>query len=161
MVMGWLADKLGPRFVVTFFGSFLGIGLLLLSTITQLWQFTILHGLVLCLGTSTSSVPIMSTVSRWFSKRRSLMSGVVQSGVGIGGFVISPVTGWLIASHGWRTAYVVLGIIGLLGIVISGLLVMGLTWSEITHRYTGSVFSFRLEVLFLPVWSSPPPPASP
>ena len=31
LIMGWLTDRLGPRFVVTFFGSFFGIAFLLLS----------------------------------------------------------------------------------------------------------------------------------
>jgi MFS family permease len=121
LAMGWLTDKLGPRFVVCFFGSFLGIACLLLSRIAELWHFTILHALILSAGASTASVPIMATVSRWFVKRRGLMSGLVQSGVGIGGFVITPVAGWLISTYGWRTAYGVLGVIALVGIAGAGL----------------------------------------
>ena len=121
LIMGWLTDKLGPRFVVTFFGSFLGIACLLLSQVTELWQFTLCHALVFSIGTSTASVPIMATVSRWFVKRRGLISGVVQSGVGIGGFIIVPVTGWLISAYGWRSAYVVLAVVALVGIIASGL----------------------------------------
>lgn len=121
LVMGWLTDKLGPRFVVTFFGSFLGIACLLLSRVTELWQFTLIHALVFSIGMSTASVPIMATVSRWFIKRRGLISGVVQSGVGIGGFIIVPVTGWLISAYGWRAAYVVLAVVAFVGIIASGL----------------------------------------
>jgi MFS family permease len=121
LVMGWLTDKLGPRFVVSFFGSFLGIACLLLSRVTELWQFTLCHALVFSIGTSTASVPIMATVSRWFVKRRGLISGLVQSGVGVGGFIIVPVTGWLISAYGWRTAYVVLAVIAFVGIIASGL----------------------------------------
>ena len=121
LVMGWLTDKLGPRFVVSFFGSFLGIGCLLLSRVTALWQFTVVHALIVCLGASTASVPIMATVSRWFVKRRGMMSGIVQSGLGIGGFIISPLTGWLISCYGWRTAYVAQAIFALVGIIMSGL----------------------------------------
>lgn len=121
LAMGWLTDRLGPRFVVGFFGSFLGIACLLLSRIAELWHFTALHALVLAFGASTASVPIMATISRWFVKRRGLMSGLVQSGVGIGGFVISPVSGWLIGTYGWRTTYAVLGVISLIGIGSSAL----------------------------------------
>ena len=69
----------------------------------------------------TTAVPIMATISRWFVKRRGLMSGLVQSGAGIGGFIISPMSGWLISAHGWRTTYGVLGVISLIGMVVSGL----------------------------------------
>lgn len=119
--LGWLTDKLGPRFVVGFFGSFLGIACLLLSQIAALWHFTLLHALVMAVGASTAAVPVMATVSRWFVKRRGLMSGLVQSGMGIGGFVISPITGWIISTYGWRIAYEVLGVVALFGMVISGL----------------------------------------
>ena len=121
LIMGWLTDKLGPRFVVTFFGSFLGIACLLLSRVTELWQFTLYHALVFSIGTSTASVPIMATVSRWFVKRRGLISGLVQSGAGIGGFIIVPVTGWIISAYGWRTAYMVLAVVAFVGIIASGL----------------------------------------
>jgi len=121
LVMGWLTDRLGPRFVVSFFGSFLGVACLLLSRVTELWQFTLCHALIFSIGTSTASVPIMATVSRWFVKRRGLISGLVQSGVGIGGFIIVPVTGWVISAYGWRTAYVVLAVVAFVGIIASGL----------------------------------------
>ena len=121
LIMGWLTDRLGPRFVVSFFGSFLGIACLLLSRVTELWQFTLCHALVFSIGTSTASVPIMATVSRWFIKRRGFISGLVQSGLGIGGFIIAPVTAWLISAYGWRTAYVVLAVVAFVGIIASGL----------------------------------------
>jgi MFS family permease len=121
LIMGWLTDRLGPRFVVTFFGSFIGIAFLLLSRTTEWWQFILCHALISAIGISTASVPIMATVSRWFTRKRGLISGLVQSGVGVGGFVICPLTGWLITGYGWRTAYAVLGLAGLVGIILSGL----------------------------------------
>ncbi|MCJ7596532.1 MAG: hypothetical protein MUO52_17335, partial [Desulfobacterales bacterium] len=36
---GWLNDRLGPRMVVIFLGSFLGLCYLLMSQINTLWQF--------------------------------------------------------------------------------------------------------------------------
>ncbi|MFH1124500.1 MAG: MFS transporter, partial [Pseudomonadota bacterium] len=61
------------------------------------------------------------TVSRWFVKRRGLMIGTVQAGMGLGGFIFSPLAGWLILSYGWRSAYMGLGIIALVGMVVGGL----------------------------------------
>lgn len=121
LIMGWLTDKLGPRFVVTFFGSFLGLSFLLLAHISTLWQFNFMHVIISPIGMSTASVPIMATVSRWFQKRRGLMSGLVQSGTGLGGFVLSPLAAWIISDWGWRTGYTVMGIIALVGIILSGI----------------------------------------
>jgi MFS family permease len=121
IAMGWLTDKLGPRAVLTFFGSFVGVSYLLLSQITALWQFQITYALVGGIGISTITVPVMATVSRWFIKRRGLMIGIVQAGVSIGGFLFPPFSVWLILAHGWRTAYAILGIIALVGIFGAGL----------------------------------------
>ena len=120
IAMGWLTDKLGPRAVLTVFGSFVGVCYLLLSHITALWQFQITYALVGGIGISTITVPVMATVSRWFIKRRGLMIGIVQAGVSIGGFLFPPFSVWLILAHGWRTAYAILGVIALVGIVGAG-----------------------------------------
>ncbi|MBI4332212.1 MAG: MFS transporter [Chloroflexi bacterium] len=121
VLMGWLTDKLGPRFVITIFGSFVGVAYFLLSQITALWQFHASYVLA-AVGLSTASTPVMVTVARWFIKKRSMMMGIVQSGAGIGGFIIAPLTGWLISGYGWRSAYATLGAIVLAGIIICGLL---------------------------------------
>lgn len=122
VVMGWLTDRLGPKKVISIFGSCIGIAYLLLSQINELWQFRLLYALV-GVGTSTTLIPVMTTVSRWFAKKRGLMTGLVQSGVGIGGLIFAPLTGWLITTYGWRSSYSILGIIGLVITVATGLLI--------------------------------------
>jgi MFS family permease len=140
--MGWLTDKLGPRLVVSIFGAFSGIALLILSQVNSLWQFQLVYALILPIGTSAVIVPVMATISRWFVKRRGLMTGIVQSGVGVGGFIISPLTAWLITNQGWRFAYIILGIISLVGILLCGLYLkreprdMGLLPDGITESAT-------------------------
>ena len=121
IIMGWLTDRFGPRIVMSVLGSGLGICYLLLSQIDALWQFTMTYAVVGGIGVSTLTVPVMVTVSRWFVKRRGLMIGIVQAGMGLGGFVFAPLAGWLIVSYGWRSAYNILGIITLVGLVSGGL----------------------------------------
>jgi len=121
ILTGWLTDRLGPRIVVTIFGSFLGISYLLMAKVSGLWQFYFYYGLLVSIGMSVTATPVMATVARWFVQRRGLITGIVQAGLGIGGVIIAPLTGWLILNHGWRTAYSVLGIIALVGLIISGL----------------------------------------
>jgi MFS family permease len=120
IMIGWLTDKLGPRIVVLVFGSFLGVCYLLMSQINALWQFQMNFALVGGIGASSIYIPVMVTVSRWFVKRRGLMIGIVQAGMGIGGFIFPPLTGWLILVHGWRSAYGILGIITFIGIIMGG-----------------------------------------
>jgi MFS family permease len=121
IVMGWLTDKLGPRIVVAVLGSALGLCYLLMSQVNSLWQFTINYALVGGIGVSTLNVPVMVTISRWFVRKRGFMIGIVQAGLGTGGILFSPLAGWLIVSYGWRAAYIVLGIVSLVGICLPGL----------------------------------------
>jgi len=125
IVMGWLNDKLGPRKLVTGLGSFLGLCYLLMSQVRNLWQFHLNYIIVGSIGASTINVPVMVTLSRWFIRKRGLMIGIVQAGMGIGGFIFAPFAGWLILHHGWRTAYVVLGVITLSGMITAGLFLKG------------------------------------
>ena len=109
IIMGGLSDKFGPRFVVTISGFFLGLGYLLMSQTSVLWQLYLFYGVIIGIGISGMWVPLLSAVARWFVAKRSLMSGIVVAGGGIGSFIAAPVTGWLIANHGWRLACVILG----------------------------------------------------
>jgi MFS family permease len=119
--MGWLTDKLGPRKVVTIFGSFLGIAYLLMSHMDTLWQFQVYYALIAAIGLSTATIPMMATIARWFTNRRGLMSALVQTGSGLGGVILAPVSGWLIIGYGWRSAYLIIGIVALLITTLAGL----------------------------------------
>ena len=64
-------------------------------------------------------VPLMSTVARWFVKRRNIMGGVVMAGTGVGALIGPPLVNYLISSYDWRSAYLILGITIFLVVVIS------------------------------------------
>ena len=113
IVTGRLNDRFGPRIVVTFCGISLGLAYLLLSQISALWQLYIVYGVMVAIGLSGGFVPLTSTVARWFIKRRGLLTGIVVSGVGVGGFIGPPVAVWLISSYGWRSSFFIIGIIAL------------------------------------------------
>jgi MFS family permease len=119
IVVGALNDRFGPRVVLTFCGILLGLGYLLMSQISALWQLYLLLGVVIGIGMSGVWVPLLSTVAKWFVKRRTLMTGIVIAGVGIGGLIGPPVTSRLIVTYDWPLSYIVLGIAVLLFVVIS------------------------------------------
>lgn len=110
MIVGRLTDRFGPRIVVTVCGVFLGMGFLLMSQITSLWQIYLIYGVLVAVGASGGFVPLASTTAKWFVKRRGLMTGIVLSGVGAGVMIGTPAAGWLISSYGWRDSYFAIGI---------------------------------------------------
>ena len=109
IVMGRLNDRFGPRRVMTFCGFLLGLGYLLMSQISAVWQLYLFYGVIIGTGMSGSWVPLLSTVARWFVKRRTIMTGIVVTGSGIGGLVGPPVSNWLISTYNWRLSYIILG----------------------------------------------------
>jgi len=119
MVTGRLNDRFGPRIVTTACGFFLGLGCLLMSQLSALWQLYLFWGVIVAMGLSGGFVPMTSTVARWFAKRRGLMTGIVGAGVGTGTMIVPPVTSWLISGYGWRTAFIVIGIIALLSLILA------------------------------------------
>ena len=125
IVMGGLNDKFGPRIVMSISGLLLGIGYLLMSQLDALWQLYLFYGVILGIGMGGSFVPLMTTVARWFVRRRGIMTGIVTAGIGIGALIGPPVVNRLISNYGWRVSYLILGIIVLTVIVLSAQLLKG------------------------------------
>ena len=114
---GRLTDKFGPRPVVTVCGLFLGLGFFLMSRISTIWQLYLVFGVITGVGMGGLWVPMISTVSRWFVKRRGMMTGIVLSGMSLGMIIMPPLATWLITTYGWRTAYTIVGLIAMIVII--------------------------------------------
>ncbi|MFC1951726.1 MFS transporter [Chloroflexota bacterium] len=121
IVTGRLTDKFGPRIVLIACGLLLGLGYLLMSQVSSIWQLYLFFGVTIGIGMSGVDVPILSTVARWFVKKRGAATGIAKAGAGIGIFIMPLLANWAISGYGWRSAYVVLGIIALAGVVATAL----------------------------------------
>jgi MFS family permease len=119
IVMGRLNDRFGPRKVITACALLLGAGYILMSQISALWELYLFYGLILGIGLGGAFVPVASTISRWFIRRRSLMTGITASGIGVGTFLMPPIANWLISSYGWRTSYIIIGAVAAVLIIIA------------------------------------------
>jgi len=111
IITGRLSDKYGPRLLVTAGGIIGGIGLLLLSQISSLWQVYLIWSLILSAANGCCNIPVLSSIPRWFTRQGGLAVGLTATGFGLGGIVAPLLVQWLISTHDWRLAYVVLGII--------------------------------------------------
>ena len=119
IVMGGLNDRLGPRVVMILCAFFLGLGYLLMSQVNTVWQLYLFYGVIIGIGMSATMVPLLSTVARWFTKRRGMMTGIALTGTGIGALIAPPVANQLIAAYDWRTSYVILGSLILVAVVLA------------------------------------------
>jgi sugar phosphate permease len=108
-IVGWLADRWGPRRLVFAGATAIGLGLLLLSRINSLASFygvfiLIALGMSTCIGT----VPV-ATVGNWFQTKVTLATGILVSGSAVGGLMVPLVTR-LVDTFQWRTATMILGL---------------------------------------------------
>jgi MFS family permease len=120
--VGYLTDKFGVRVVVLLGAILASTSLFFTSTFRNLWELYLYYSLLFSVGTSCAYIPVTSAVSRWFRRKRGLAIGIVVLGLGLGALVMTPLTGLLISSYGWRKSYVILGLILLVVFVGCGVL---------------------------------------
>ncbi|MBF8261859.1 MAG: MFS protein, partial [candidate division NC10 bacterium] len=119
---GALSDRFGPGRVIACGGTWLAIGLLICSQVSELWQLYLAFGVLVAFGVSLAGwTPCVTMISRWFSVRLGVALGIASAGIGVGIMVVVPVVQILISNLGWRTAFIALA-----GLVFFGLLPVGL-----------------------------------
>ncbi len=117
IIAGRLNDKFSPRLVMTIFFLVLGSGYVLMSQVNAVWHFYLFYGVIIGVGMSGSDVPVLSTLARWFVKKRGLMTGITKVGAGLGMLSMPLVTNWLISNYEWRIAYLIIGLVLLVVLV--------------------------------------------
>jgi MFS family permease len=133
ILFGRLNDRFGPRRILLSSGLFLAGGFLLMATLQAGWQLYVFYGLMVGVGMSTHDIVTLSTIARWFRKRRGMMTGLVKAGTGTGQFFVPLMASALIAAVGWRSTYIVIGLMVLAVYLVAARLVrrspeeMGLT----------------------------------
>ena len=109
-VTGMLVDRVGPRRVVLGGVVLLGSAPLLNATVHAPWHLYLYTGVLGAIGlVGLGWVPMGVLLSQWFVERRGRAVGVAFSGMGVGVFVIGPLTQALVTAVGWRTASATLG----------------------------------------------------
>jgi len=121
-IVGFLVDRFGSRTLILVGTIVVGFGLILLSLTQSLAMF---YGsfLIIAFGAGGCAlVVIMSVVVNWFRKKVSIALGVMMSGIGASGLLVTLIV-HLIDGYGWRTTLVVLGVgMWVLGIPLSFLI---------------------------------------
>jgi len=107
-LIGWLADRYSPKAVIMVGCVTCAGALALLATTTTLAQWY-LFCTFLGIGIAAASlVPASMLIAPWFTKQRGLAVGVINAGVGLGGYVFPKLSTGLIAQHGASQAFLLL-----------------------------------------------------
>ena len=117
MLMGNLNDRLGPRLIMSACGIFLGLGFLLMAKVNSAWHLYLFYGLVVGIGLGGIDVIPLSTITRWFKKKRGLMGGIIKVGTGVGMVIMHFFITWLLKAYGWRTSFTILALIIMVSVI--------------------------------------------
>jgi MFS family permease len=122
--IGVLLDRFPPRRIILPSVIVFGLAYMSMSLLTpNITRFYLTYFVLGVVGNGTAQLAYTRAVLTWFQKHRGLALALVLTGSGTGSIVIPLVTQAVIHNYGWRTAYVTLGCIALLGLPLTALLV--------------------------------------
>ncbi len=100
-----LINRFGVRTMTLCSLALVSCGLALSLAMTEVWQLILLWGVVVGLGTGMTALVLGATIAtRWFTRRRGLVIGLLTASSATGQLVFMPLLS-LISEHlGWRVA---------------------------------------------------------
>ena len=111
-VVGRLAVRFGARRVMLISVVVMAIGGFGVSTASQAWQILVFAGLLPGIGFGGATVvPATVLLAGWFRRRLGLAAGVMSSALPAGQSIFVPLAVALIPVWGWRSTYVLLGLL--------------------------------------------------
>ena len=110
ILMGKASDRFGILVPLALGIVALGIGYLAAAHASTLWQFALIQGLVIGIGSSATFAPLIADTSMWFTRRRGIAVGICASGNYLAGTVWPPIVQHFIQSAGWRHTYFGIGL---------------------------------------------------
>ena len=108
---GATIDRFGPRRVLTAGCALIASGIWLLTQVRELWQFYLVWGVVIGLGTGAAGNVVSGVIAhRWFRKHQGLVIGGLGAAVSAGQLIFIPTIATIMVSEGWRPAISILAV---------------------------------------------------
>jgi MFS family permease len=109
MLMGRVSDRFGVVPAVVAGAVCLALGYAVAGLAGTLWQFALVQGVLIGLGSSATFAPLLADASHWFTRRRGIAVAIIASGNYLSGTLWPPVLQHFIAAEGWRATYLAVG----------------------------------------------------
>lgn len=98
---GRLQDKISPRWVATFGGVLVGLGMMLASRGNSYWNYMLGFGVLAGTGIGFGYASATPPAVKWFpAARTGMIAGIVVSGFGLASVYAAPLTNWLVKLEG-------------------------------------------------------------
>jgi len=111
-ITGMLGDRYGARPLMFACGVLYAASMILIGSVTHLWQFFIYFGVLLSVTQSLAMVPILASVNGWFKRRLGFATGLLWASGGIGAAAVAPGIAGLLDAFGWQATFSAIGIGG-------------------------------------------------
>ena len=121
--VGRFVDRFGSGVVISAIALALGVTVSLMSSVHSFAMLAIAILATRALGQSALSVASLAMVGQWFTRRVDLAMAVYSIVMSVGFMIAFPLVGSTVQSHGWRTAWLSVGIALLVGLAPAALLV--------------------------------------
>ncbi len=117
--------------------AFLAVGFILASRISTLPGIYVTYGVLCGFGVGLGYNSVISTVVKWFPDKQGLISGISLMGFGFGGMLLGTVGASLISSLGWRTTFMMFGIVFAV-IMVLGAIILKPVGNDFLEHLSGS-----------------------
>jgi MFS family permease len=114
---GRLIDTRGAFFTMVLATGLIAGGYALAAIAPNLWVFALVQGVLIGFGSAASFIPLVADTSHWFAKRRALAMAICACGNYLGGAAWPMATELLMRQHDWRTTYLIIAAVCLVGMV--------------------------------------------
>ena len=132
--IGILLDRFPPRRILLPSILVFAIALATLSRLTpHIVQFYLTFFVMGLVANGTAQFAYTRTILTWFTKHRGFALALLLTGSGVGSMLIPPLTEWTIEHHGWRSGFLLLGGIAILGLPLTAMLVRNRPEVAIVH----------------------------
>ena len=109
LVAGRLVDRFGAFVPIGLAALSIGAGFYFAALSTNIWEFAIIHGVLIGFGASATFAPLLADISQWFVKRRGMAIAICASGNYLAGTVWPIILRQLLEAGDWRRAYIIIG----------------------------------------------------
>jgi len=111
-LIGPMLDKYGPRRVILIATTLFAAAVASMATLNGNYvMYLLIAALIGVTGTGSNAFAYLSILPNWFDKRYGLSLGVAMIGVGLGQLAAPLYANALVGDYGWRTAYLLIGLL--------------------------------------------------